>query len=128
MCDAGRFLVALSTRKAPNPTRVGLDDLQSLADLVLADFRPWSLPLEVRAERKAVNLSSQDGPEQLDFVLARHLREIRAEKPRESRYFVTRSSERDGGARPRAHREFFIKRFGHNRSTWAQNARASATA
>ena len=101
----GRFLVALTTGKTPDPVDVRLNDAEALADLLLADFHPGSLTVDVRAERDSVDLVAQDRPEQLTFVRTRHGGEVGAEKAWESRHLVTRPSERHGGARTGTHGE-----------------------
>ena len=70
MRDAWRLLVALDARETPDPVCIWLDDAEPLADLVLADFGPWRLPLDVGAKRHSMDLVSQDRLEELELLRA----------------------------------------------------------
>jgi hypothetical protein len=68
MSDARGFLVAVNTGKASDPASVGLDDCQPLADLLFADVNARRLPVEIRAERNAVDFAPENLLQQRKLV------------------------------------------------------------
>ena len=111
--DPRRLLVALDAGKGSNPVRIGLNDAEPLADLGLADLNARRLPFHIGAERESVDLLPQDDSEELGFSVARHLGEIRTEKPREPGHLVPRTPERHGRTRSGFHGEVLVVRSRH---------------